>query len=194
MSASRKYATPEAPTQISAESLLSTALAEFAVQVNRWHHSYSQSSARRLARICMDVRPALITLAANTREGLDNLESVDALSRSPTRNASVLIATFWKILEESNRSQGACPPAPQGGQNRRPNPEERPNAIAPEAKPSRKRGRPGIPRELKEKALRAPNGKEKAMILYGTKRPSPQQVKSSWGVLKYFKANHQVTT
>jgi hypothetical protein len=55
----------------------------------------------------------------------------------------------------------------------------------------RKRGRPSkIPDERKQRALAAKGNKERAMILYGTTYPTPQQVKNVYSILKNYQKSH----
>ena len=65
------------------------------------------------------------------------------------------------------------------------------NGSPQQSEGTRKRGRPSIPSERKEAALNVINKggtlRDAAVILYATKRPSLQQVKSTSTVLKYYK-------
>lgn len=54
----------------------------------------------------------------------------------------------------------------------------------------KKRGRPPISDQLKLEALEVKGGKARAEILYGTKRPTPQQVKNQSTILRHFKKTH----
>jgi hypothetical protein len=58
--------------------------------------------------------------------------------------------------------------------------------------PRKKRGRPmEIPDELKQRALLAKSGRERAKILYRTPYPTAQQVKNVPTILKYFRHKRQ---
>lgn len=56
-----------------------------------------------------------------------------------------------------------------------------------DSRPKRKRGRPTeIADERKQRALAVQGGKARAQILYGTKHPTPQQVKNVPTILRHY--------
>jgi hypothetical protein len=58
-----------------------------------------------------------------------------------------------------------------------------------EIRPPRKPGRPEIPDEQKKRALQVKGGKARAKILYAIPYPTPQQIKNTYSIMKYYETH-----
>lgn len=77
---------------------LRTAIRGLEAAFGVWRESHSKQALTRMKTVYADVRPHLIKLAPSTPEGRENLNFLDRLMESPTRNIDVVIALLRRIF------------------------------------------------------------------------------------------------